>query len=142
VKLKIRTESAAETARLAAELKDKLTGKTVLLKGGLGAGKTTFVKAFAAASSCTGEGSSPTFTLMQRYSGETDIIHYDLYRLEHIAELENIGFFESVEEKGTKFIEWADKFGLENELENCVIIEINHTGGDAREINISVPEEI
>jgi tRNA threonylcarbamoyladenosine biosynthesis protein TsaE len=136
VSLKINTSSPEETAEAAINLISILTGKTVLLNGNLGAGKTTFVKAFAKASGCKEEGSSPTFTLMQRYRGETDILHFDLYRLNHFEELETIGFFETMEENATKFIEWAEKFSLEDELESFVKIDIKNLGGNKRELHI------
>jgi len=136
VSLKINTSSPEETAEAAKNLISILTGKTVLLNGNLGAGKTTFVKAFAKASGCKEEGSSPTFTLMQRYRGETDILHFDLYRLNHFEELETIGFFETMEENATKFIEWAEKFSLEDELESFVKIDIKNLGGNKRELHI------
>jgi tRNA threonylcarbamoyladenosine biosynthesis protein TsaE len=136
VSLKINTSSPEETAEAAKNLINTLTGKTVLLNGNLGAGKTTFVKAFAKASGCKEEGSSPTFTLMQRYRGETDILHFDLYRLNHFEELETIGFFETMEENATKFIEWAEKFSLEDELESFVKIDIKNLGGNKRELHI------
>jgi tRNA threonylcarbamoyladenosine biosynthesis protein TsaE len=136
VSLKINTSSPEETAEAAKNLINTLTGKTVLLNGNLGAGKTTFVKAFAKASGCKEEGSSPTFTLMQRYRGETDILHFDLYRLNHFEELETIGFFETMEENATKFIEWAENFSLEDELESFVKIDIKNLGGNKRELHI------
>ena len=134
--LKLESASPAETARIAEGLVDKLKGRTVLINGNLGAGKTTFVKAFAKASGCTEEGSSPTFTLMQRYKGYVDILHFDLYRLKHFEELDNIGFFETIEENATKFIEWAERFHLEDELEDFVTIDIESLGGDKRLLSI------
>ncbi|WP_022849723.1 tRNA (adenosine(37)-N6)-threonylcarbamoyltransferase complex ATPase subunit type 1 TsaE [Limisalsivibrio acetivorans] len=132
-----RTESPEETAELAAKLIDKLKGRTVFLNGGLGAGKTTFVKAFAAKTGCGSDSSSPTFTLLQRYGGEEHtVLHYDLYRLEHPEELETIGFYESIEEEGTRFIEWAEKFPLEDELEDYIRISIKNPGGNVREFVI------
>lgn len=132
--LKFNTKSAVETAELARSLVERLSGKTVLLNGNLGAGKTTFVKAFAEAAGCGDDGSSPTFTLMQRYRGKVDVFHFDLYRLEHFEELDTIGFFETIDQPGTKFIEWAEKFNLEDELESFVRIDITHLGDDNREI--------
>lgn len=139
--MKVNTSSPKDTEQLASQLLEKLKGKIVFLNGNLGAGKTTFVKAFAKASNCAEEGSSPTFTIMQRYKGEKDVIHFDLYRLNHFEELETIGFFETMEEEGTKFVEWAEKFNLENEFENFIEINIKNNGGNNRELHIKGLDE-
>lgn len=125
------TVSLSELKDFVKTLDKIINGKNVFLNGELGAGKTTLVKAFAEIKNCD-DASSPTFTLMQVYEGDETVYHFDLYRLKNIAELENIGFFETVEEEGTKFIEWAELFNLKDELENCVQIDIKHTDKDNR----------
>lgn len=81
-------------------------GIVVLLKGNLGAGKSTFVKRFVALKNPKAQTASPTFAILHEY-GE-DICHYDIYRVgsgEFIAR----GLFETLEKPGFHFIEWADE---------------------------------
>lgn len=82
----------------------------VLLKGGLGLGKTTFVKELLKIlhPNLNLSVTSPTFTILNLYSlGEKKIYHYDLYRIKSIDELEEIGFFENLGED-LIFIEWPE----------------------------------
>lgn len=81
-------------------------GIVVLLRGDLGAGKSTFVKHFAALHAPGSETASPTFSVMHEYG--KDICHYDIYRVgseEFIAR----GLFENLEKEGYHFVEWADE---------------------------------
>ena len=122
---------------LVKKIKDKLFNRIIFLKGDLGAGKTTLVNFFVNETGLSEHSSSPTFTLLQIYGNEENkIFHYDLYRLNHFEELDNIGFFEQIEEKGTFFIEWADKFNLKKYLEN--IVEINIEIADENKRNIII----
>ncbi len=81
----------------------KRSGKrVVLLKGPLGSGKTTLVKAFAKDEDVT----SPTFSIQQVYGG--DIYHYDLYNA-GFGKFMELGLFEELFKDGYHFIEWADE---------------------------------
>ncbi len=123
--------------QLVEEIKDKLINKVVFLNGDLGAGKTTFVNFFVKSMGIDEHSSSPTFTLLQIYgNNKNKIFHYDLYRLNNFEELDNIGFFEQIEEEGTFFIEWANKFDLKKYLENIVEINIEITNKNKRNIII------
>lgn len=106
------TDSPAATAALAAWLADRIGMGTVLcLEGDLGAGKTLFVQSLARAMGVSGEVTSPTFNIMNIYAGRMPICHFDLYRLESEAELDEIGFYEYADAPdGLVVIEWADKF--------------------------------
>ncbi len=81
-------------------------GIVVLLRGDLGAGKSTFVKHFAALCAPEAETSSPTFAVMHEY-GE-GICHYDIYRIGS-DEFISRGLFENLENEGFHFVEWADE---------------------------------
>ena len=90
-----------------------LPPKLVVLRGELGAGKTTLVRGVAQAIGApTDDVSSPTFTLVQEYRGrKTRLFHLDLYRLEEERELEGIGLWELVDQPDALvFVEWGDKF--------------------------------
>ena len=97
---------------LAAQIADIIKPGTVIcLNGDLGAGKTLFVQSLARALGVQGDVTSPTFNLMNIYEGKMKIFHFDLYRLEQEYELEEIGFYDYVEEPdGLVLIEWAEKF--------------------------------
>lgn len=76
------TSSVEQTEELAARLGALLTPGTVLaLWGGLGAGKTAFVRGLARGMGVRGRVSSPTFTLMRQHEGPVKLVHFDLYRL-------------------------------------------------------------
>lgn len=93
-------------------------GAVIALDGGLGAGKTHFTQGFAAGLGVADSVTSPTFTVMVAYAGEIGsarmpLYHFDLYRLEDVTELEDIGFYDYVEADGVSCIEWASKFADE-----------------------------
>ena len=134
--LKKTLRGVEETEQFARELAESLKGKVVLMNGTLGAGKTSFVNAFAKHCGCA-DTSSPTFTLHQRYTGEITIHHFDLYRLQSVYELENIDFFEYVDSGETCFIEWADRFNLKDELEKYTEITITVDSPDARTFTVN-----
>lgn len=107
------TGSPEETAEIAGAIAKKLPPGTVIcLNGDLGAGKTLFVQNLARALGIKGEVTSPTFNLMNIYNdGQMPVVHFDLYRLESDAELDDIGFYEySDVPDGLVVIEWAEKF--------------------------------
>lgn len=90
--------------------KEIKNNEILLLKGNLGAGKTTFVKEFLNILYANKklDVKSPTFTILNLYEvGNKKIYHYDLYRIKHIHELEEIGFFENLGED-LIFIEWPE----------------------------------
>ena len=85
-------------------------GDLILLSGGIGSGKTVFVKAFADAIGFQEVVVSPTFVLHAVYtSGRLAISHVDLYRLDHAQEIEAVGFADYFDESVT-LVEWADKY--------------------------------
>jgi len=105
------TASAANTQaagrRLAALLE---AGDVVTLSGDLGAGKTAFVQGVAAGLGVPGPVVSPTFNILVVHPGRVTLQHFDLYRLEHPDQLEDVDFFGTLEAGGASFIEWGDRF--------------------------------
>jgi tRNA threonylcarbamoyladenosine biosynthesis protein TsaE len=106
------TLSEAETSALAERLARTLgAGDVVLLHGELGAGKTAFVRGLARGLGAPAEDvSSPTFTLVQEYSGgRLPLHHVDLYRLEPV-EVADLGLDELIGGGGIVAIEWAERW--------------------------------
>ena len=92
------------------ELKKNINHNIVLICGEMGVGKTTLIKELLSLMSVVDNVSSPTFSIINEYSTDKDeiIYHIDLYRIEDISELDNIGFFEYLESGKTCLIEWGE----------------------------------
>ena len=110
----VTTHSAEETIALGRTLTELLTPpKLVLLRGDLGAGKTTLVKGIAAAFDAAAEEdvTSPTFTLVHEYRGpRANLYHIDLYRIDTPRELETLGLDDLRSDNSILLIEWGEKF--------------------------------
>mgnify|MGYP000957583285 CR=1 FL=1 len=83
-------------------------GYIVCLTGDLGVGKTEFVKGFAAGAGVSGYVTSPTFTIINEYIGRLPVYHFDVYRINRIDEMFEIGYEEFFFGDGITIIEWAD----------------------------------
>ena len=84
-------------------------GDVVALTGDLGAGKTTFVQGAAVGLGVDGDHvTSPTFTLVKEYRGRFPVYHLDVYRLDRIQEVIDLGFEELLDPDGVAFVEWGD----------------------------------
>jgi tRNA threonylcarbamoyladenosine biosynthesis protein TsaE len=108
------TKSAEETIALGRELASMLAPpKVVVLRGDLGAGKTTLVKGIAEGFQAASEDdvTSPTFTLIHEYRGPSaTLYHIDLYRGDTPRELETLGLDDLMGESSVLLIEWGEKF--------------------------------
>ena len=105
------TKSADDTRELAAAIATVVkTGDVILLAGDLGAGKTTFTQGFGRALGVEEPITSPTFTLMNHYAGrdEITVLHADVYRLDHLQEIVDLGLNELVDERAVALVEWGD----------------------------------
>ena len=129
------THSAEETTelgrRLAGELKP---GSIVLLRGDLGAGKTTMVKGIAEGfqAAKADDVTSPTFTLIHEYRGPVvTLYHIDLYRIDTQRELDTLALDDLMSPQSILLIEWGEKFQRFVQ-ERDVEIAIEHKGGDER----------
>lgn len=127
---KLESESEQKTLQIAGEFSENLSQNSniILLKGLLGAGKTTFVKGFSIALGVNlNEIKSPTYTYMRTYQGlNKKIVHLDLYRMDNI----NVSFLEELQElieneDNYILIEWPEK--IEDYLPiNCNEVNIEH----------------
>jgi tRNA threonylcarbamoyladenosine biosynthesis protein TsaE len=110
----ITTHSAEETIAFGRTLKELLAPpKLVLLRGDLGAGKTTLVKGIAAAFEAAAEEdvTSPTFTLVHEYRGpQANLYHIDLYRVDTPRELDTLALDDLRADDSILLIEWGEKF--------------------------------
>ncbi|MFW6338988.1 MAG: tRNA (adenosine(37)-N6)-threonylcarbamoyltransferase complex ATPase subunit type 1 TsaE [Alkalispirochaetaceae bacterium] len=132
------TNSPEETAELATGVARRLSpGSIVALTGDLGAGKTAFVKAAAAALGVTEEITSPTYTIIAEYPG---LVHMDLYRLQDAEEFELLGVEEHLRGDGIAMIEWAERAKEALPQDRTVWVEITFEEGDRRTIEIREPE--
>ncbi|MBK9247237.1 MAG: tRNA (adenosine(37)-N6)-threonylcarbamoyltransferase complex ATPase subunit type 1 TsaE [Ignavibacteria bacterium] len=130
-----------------AELLDK--GDVVALFGDLGAGKTEFVKGVCDYFGVEDIVSSPTFTIMNQYFGtdsdgvEITIYHVDLYRINSIKELEEIGFDECMfSHNAIKLVEWPEKAGdMLPKVYWTVTISFEGEGENERKIDFNHPEK-
>jgi tRNA threonylcarbamoyladenosine biosynthesis protein TsaE len=134
------TQSAEETIALGRTLAETLAPpKLVLLRGELGAGKTTLVKGIAEAFHAASEEdvTSPTFTLVHEYHGPAvNLYHIDLYRVDTARELETLGLDDLVAENSILLIEWGEKFPR-LQREHDVEIALERVGESGRRIQLT-----
>ena len=132
---KTEEETSAAGARLAARLQ---RGDVVLLYGDLGAGKTAFVRGMAQGLGADPDDvSSPTFTIVQEYSGtRATLYHVDLYRLEP-AEVDDLGLEELVSGDGIVAVEWAERW--RERPDDVCEVRIEDVGDERRRLEIVAP---
>ena len=103
------TNSAQETEALGQELVQKMAPGTVIaFSGDLGAGKTAFVRGMARGMGLDCRVSSPTFTIVNEYLGERELIHFDMYRLSSGDELFDIGWEDYISRGAVCAVEWSE----------------------------------
>lgn len=143
------TQSSGETIEVGRKLAlALLPPKFLILRGDLGAGKTTLVKGIADAlhAADPDEVISPTFTLMHEYEGEREVdgrqipvqlYHLDLYRVDAERQLEALGLDELAGEDCLVLVEWGDKFpSVVKRSDGEIVME--SAGGDTRKITVSL----
>jgi tRNA threonylcarbamoyladenosine biosynthesis protein TsaE len=113
--LELATASAGATRDLAAALAAVcVVGDVLLLSGDLGAGKTTFAQGFGRALGIDEPVTSPTFTLVRQYEttpgvgGVRTLLHADVYRLDSLGEIADLGLGQLVEDGALALVEWGD----------------------------------
>jgi tRNA threonylcarbamoyladenosine biosynthesis protein TsaE len=136
----ITTRSAEETIAFGRTLAELLAPpRLVLLRGDLGAGKTTLVKGIAAGFGAAEEDdvTSPTFTLVHEYRGpRVNVYHIDLYRIDTPRELETLGLDDLRADNSILLIEWGEKFARFVRERN-IEISLERTGENERRITVS-----
>jgi tRNA threonylcarbamoyladenosine biosynthesis protein TsaE len=136
-------ETIAVGGQLAALLK---TPQLLILRGDLGAGKTTLVKGIAQAldAADADEVTSPTFTLLHEYDGAWEgkpvkLFHLDVYRLEGERQLETLGLDELLTPDALVLVEWGEKFKSIQKKATGEIVIVS-TGGEARKITVTLKQ--
>ncbi len=141
------TSSGADTIEVGRKLARLLKPpQLLLLRGELGAGKTTLVKGIAQALDAAeaDEVTSPTFTLLHEYEGTQDgrpvkLYHLDVYRLEGERQLDTLGLDDLLTDDALVLVEWGEKFKSIRKRATGEI-EIRSEGGDARKITVTLKE--
>jgi len=139
------THSAEETVAFGRTLAELLSPpKIVLLRGDLGAGKTTLVKGIAEGFQAASEEdvTSPTFTLVHEYRGpRANLYHIDLYRIDTVRQLETLGLDDLVSANSILLIEWGEKF-QRFVHERDVEIALESVGENSRHIRITTDAHV
>lgn len=134
------THSAEETTALGRQLAQELRpGSIVLLRGDLGAGKTTLIKGIAEGfqAAAAEDVTSPTFTLIHEYRGpQATLYHIDLYRIDTQRELDTLALDDLMDPKSILLMEWGEKFERFRR-EKDAEIAIEHLGGDERRVSFT-----
>jgi len=109
MRIELRAETPQDTRAIGEALASLLrSGDAVALSGELGAGKTTLVQGAARGLGFSGQVVSPTFTLVREYQGRLTLFHADVYRLERVQDVMELGFEEMAGPGGVLFVEWGD----------------------------------
>lgn len=134
------SHSQLETEEVGRKLAEKLPGGAVVaMYGDLGAGKTAFVRGMAKGLGLDCRVSSPTFTIVNEYLGERELIHFDMYRLSSADELFDIGWEDYLSRGAICAVEWSENvrdafFGDE------IVVRIEKLGDNDRKITIEGAE--
>lgn len=129
------SRSEDETRELGHRLGGRLRGgEVVLLCGDLGVGKTQFAQGIGRALQIAAPLVSPTFTLAVHYEGRLPLVHYDLYRVESEAELEEIGFLALDDARAVAVVEWGDRTDAPPE---SIRVDFELQGDGSRRITIA-----
>ena len=134
--IEIRTETADRTRDLGEVLAALLRPRdTVVLTGDLGAGKTTLVQGIGRGLGVEDHVASPTFTLVREYTGRLDVAHVDVYRLERVQDVVDLGLDELGKPDRVLIVEWGD--AVEDLLpDDRLRVELTSSDDEVRRIRI------
>ncbi len=129
------TESAAQTEAVGASFAPQVaSGGVIALYGGLGMGKTAFVRGLAEGLGLRAEVSSPTFALVHDYGGKPPLVHFDMYRVSGWEDLYSTGFYDYLDAGAILVIEWSEN--IEAALpENTLRVRFTRLGENRRQID-------
>lgn len=136
------SNSPEETESIASSFSENLNpGDVIALYGGLGMGKTAFVRGLSKGLGTTDEVSSPTFALVHEYNGKLPIYHFDMYRITSLDDLYSTGFFDYLESGGIVITEWSENI-TDYLPENSIRIEISRGDEDNERVLKITHEDI
>lgn len=102
------SSNSKETEELGLKLSGKLKGNEIIaFYGGMGMGKTTFIRGLMKGLNAEDEVSSPTFAIVNEYDGKYKVYHFDMYRVQSEEDLESTGFYDYID-NGILLIEWSE----------------------------------
>ncbi len=135
------THSEEETIALGQEVAKGLSGGGVVaMFGGLGMGKTAFVRGMARILAPEAAVTSPTFALVNEYGGDPPLYHFDMYRVGSWEDLYATGFFDYLEQRSVLAIEWSEN--IENAIPpGSLLVTFERLGETARRITITQKTE-
>lgn len=132
MRIELRTGTAEDTRALGEALAALLRARdAVILTGELGAGKTTLVQGIARGLDVHDQVVSPTFTLVREYRGRLDVAHVDVYRLDRIQDVMDLGLEEMGDGESVLLVEWGDAV---QEILPADHVTIELTSGDAHDV--------
>lgn len=137
--VRVVTGSVESTRSLGRAVSEALRpGDVVALSGDLGAGKTAFVQGAADGLEVRGPVVSPTFTLVREYGGRVPVVHMDVYRLDRLQDVLDMGFDEYLDGHAVVFIEWGDVIqGLLPDSWLGIGLSLDDEDEDRRTVDIS-----
>jgi tRNA threonylcarbamoyladenosine biosynthesis protein TsaE len=132
--MNLRSESPEETQRLGSGLgRLAQPGDLFMLVGGLGAGKTCLTQGIAWGLDIDGYATSPTFVVINQYRGRLPLYHIDLYRLDSVEEVVDLGLDDYLYGNGVCVVEWADK-AMNVLPPEHLLVEINYVSDTVRDL--------
>ena len=130
------TESTAQTLGIGERIGRLVPSGTVLsLEGGLGVGKTLLAKGICAGLGVDSEVLSPSFILLEEYRGELPVFHFDLFRLDNMDDVMEVGLFDAIDGHNVVIVEWGDRLP-EGVLDVDIRVTMTIIGPESREIVI------
>jgi len=136
--LEIETCSPEETRQFGRKIGEQLNAGTVIaLFGDLGSGKTVFVQGISRGLNVPSDYyvTSPSYTLVNEYPGRHLLFHVDLYRIDNVSDLEDIGLYDILESGGIVAVEWAER--LEKDfLSEYVAVYFEVSNDELRKIRL------
>lgn len=128
------SSSEEETEIIAKEICSEIQGgKVIAFTGGMGMGKTAFVRGALKAYNNDSFVCSPTFALVNDYGGNPHIYHFDMYRVTSLDDLYSTGFFDYLGENSILFIEWSEN--IRDALpDDTIFIDISKGNSDSERI--------
>jgi len=139
--LELQTHSPRQTQEIGKVLgRNAAAGDLFLLAGGLGVGKTCLTQGIAQGLEVQEHARSPTFVLVSQYTGRLPMYHIDLYRLDNLEEIQDLGLEEYLDESGVCVVEWAEK-ALHLFPPQHLSIQMDYLGKRTRRLIFTAPDE-